>query len=96
MKKLTPEERLAKEIVDYVHRQTGVAIPHPVGAGIAKMLLTFRCDCGASVTSCYDCTISDYQAAHPECRACCPDPPAAPHQDEPPQDNAELAAVRRE
>ena len=34
-----------------------------------------RCDCGAKLTSCYDCSIGDYQAAHPACKYCCPPPP---------------------
>ena len=31
-----------------------------------------RCDCGARLTSCYDCAVGDYQAAHPACEDCCP------------------------
>jgi hypothetical protein len=34
------------------------------------------CDCGAALTMCADCVIGDYQAAHPECTACCPVQPA--------------------
>src|SRR5262245_21878646 len=29
------------------------------------------CDCGAVLTQCTDCAISDYQAAHPDCPNCC-------------------------
>ena len=31
-----------------------------------------RCDCGAKLTSCHDCAVGDYQAAHPACEDCCP------------------------
>ena len=31
-----------------------------------------RCDCGAALTSCHDCAVGDYQAAHPACEDCCP------------------------
>ena len=33
---------------------------------------TQRCDCGAKLTSCHDCAVGDYQAAHPACKDCCP------------------------
>lgn len=33
-----------------------------------------RCDCGAVVRQCEDCAVADYQAAHTECRTCCPLP----------------------
>jgi len=33
---------------------------------------TQRCDCGAALTSCHDCAVGDYQAAHPACKDCCP------------------------
>ena len=39
---------------------------------------TQRCDCGAKLTSCHDCAVGDYQAAHPACKDCCP-PPAQTH-----------------
>ena len=31
-----------------------------------------RCDCGAKLTSCYDCAVGDYQAADTACKECCP------------------------
>jgi hypothetical protein len=33
-----------------------------------------RCDCGAALTQCSDCAVGDYQAAHIDCRTCCPVP----------------------
>jgi len=30
------------------------------------------CDCGTPVTMCVDCAVADYQAAHTDCRTCCP------------------------
>jgi hypothetical protein len=61
-----------------------------------------RCDCGAALTMCADCIIGDYQAAHPECTACCPVQPAEGretpdlHEDETAQAHAdELRALAR-
>ena len=34
------------------------------------------CDCGAALTLCVSCAVAEWQAAHPECPACCPIAPA--------------------
>lgn len=37
-----------------------------------------RCDCGdARARGCYDCTIAEYQAMHPDCPDCCVQPSSA-------------------
>jgi hypothetical protein len=35
------------------------------------------CDCGAVMTCCTGCAVSEYQAANPNCSTCCPIQPAA-------------------
>lgn len=46
------------------------------------------CDCGAALTQCTSCAVADWQAAHPNCRECCPVPDRADPR------NAELARLR--
>ena len=31
-----------------------------------------QCDCGRTLTQCGDCAVGQWQAEHPDCRACCP------------------------
>ena len=38
----------------------------------ARSLPPPTCDCGAALTQCAGCAVGDWQAAHPDCRECCP------------------------